>query len=145
MGTPGPSCPSPPTIHGLSTAAVFPDASAEAALAPLAAAHGLNDAEQATRLAVRRWAEEELAPAAAAHWDAATFPHELMPAFRALGIGGGAVYGDASVRRLSTKAVAMIGAELARVDASFATMYLVHTGLAMVRPVTPATTANQLQ
>ena len=133
MGPPGP----PSAIHGLSTATTFPNASAEAALAPLVAAHGLNEAEQATRLVVRRWAEEKLAPAAAAHWEAATFPHELMPSFRALGIGGGAVYGDASVRRLSAKAVAMIGAELSRVDASFATMYLVHTGLAMVRPVTP--------
>ena len=119
-------------IHGLSTSAVFPEPSAEAALAPLMTAQ-LSEEEEATRLAVREWAAAELAPAAAAHWEAATFPHELVDGFRTLGIGGGAVYGDASVRQLSAKAVAMIGAELARVDASFATFYLVHTGLAMVR------------
>jgi acyl-CoA oxidase len=111
----------------LTTAASFPPSALDDAMGAMLT-HALSPAEAEVRLAVRSWASKVLAPVVTEHWEKGTFPFEVMASFGDLGLGGGARWGAG---RLSTMGLAMVAVELARVDASFATFYLVHCGLAM--------------
>jgi len=87
--------------------------------------HELSDEESRTRLAVRRFMDDEVAPSVNEHWESAEFPRHLVPRFAALrlldenGIVGSGV------------AAGLISMELARVDPGWASFFGVHAGLAM--------------
>ena len=79
---------------------------------------------------VRDFAEQEIAPIVEDHWARAEFPHELVPKLAALdivGLGYDRPDRPAASRLLSS----FVSMELARVDASIATFFGVHSGLAM--------------
>ncbi len=79
---------------------------------------------------VRDFAEQEIAPIVEDHWARAEFPHELVPKLAALdivGLGYDRPDRPAASRLLSS----FVSLELARVDASIATFFGVHSGLAM--------------
>ena len=59
----------------------------------------LTDEERAVRDRVRSWVEDEsVVGVMDGHWDAATFPYELLPGLGALGIAGGIVDRDTAAR-----------------------------------------------
>ena len=79
---------------------------------------------------VRDFAEQEIAPIVEDHWARAEFPHDLVPKLAALdivGLGYDRPDRPAASRLLSS----FVSMELARVDASIATFFGVHSGLAM--------------
>ena len=86
--------------------------------------------ERETVLAVREWAERELAPVALDCWADARFPHELVPGFAELSVAG-LNYETEGMPGSSRLLTGFITMELARVDSSFATFFGVHSGLAM--------------
>ncbi|WP_112996610.1 acyl-CoA dehydrogenase family protein [Hyphomicrobiales bacterium] len=73
---------------------------------------------------VRAFMETKVAPIINKYWVADAFPFELIEPLKKLDIGG---IGDA----YSYKLRGMLIMEMCRIDASFATFYGVHTGLAM--------------
>src|SRR5258706_1816056 len=79
---------------------------------------------------VRAFMETKVAPIITKYWVEDAFPFELLPAIKELGIGGVGlkVYGCRGGSSLLAGLVAM---EMARVDASIATFFGVHSGLAM--------------
>ena len=79
---------------------------------------------------VRAFMETKVAPVITKYWVDDAFPFELLPAVKELGIGGLGMkgYGCAGGSLALFGFVAM---EMARVDASFATFFGVHNGLAM--------------
>ena len=79
---------------------------------------------------VRAFMEENVAPIITRYWVEDSFPFELLPAFKQLGIGGVGLqgYGCKGGSQLLAGLVAM---EMARFDASIATFFGVHSGLAM--------------
>src|SRR5215475_955209 len=79
---------------------------------------------------VRAYAETKVQPIINKHWVEDSFPFELLPSFKELNIAGLGMngYGCPGGSRLLGGLVAM---ELARTDASFATFFGVHSGLAM--------------
>lgn len=79
---------------------------------------------------VRGYMEEHVAPIIDKYWADDAFPFELLPSFKALGIGGLGFegYGCAGGSQAQFGFVAM---ELARVDPSICTFFGVHSGLAM--------------
>ncbi|KAF8073233.1 ACX4 [Scenedesmus sp. PABB004] len=109
------------------TAADFPAAAHDA----LALDALLTPEERDVRRRVRAFAESEIAPIITDYWERAEFPFELVPKLSALNIGGGTIKGNGCAG-LSITSAAMATMELARVDASCATFYLVHTFLAML-------------
>ena len=90
----------------------------------------LTDDERATLHAVRKFMKSEVAPVLLENWSRATFPIEIVPGLRDLGIAGLPYrgYGCAGRRFLLDGMIAM---ELARTDCSIATFNGVHAGLAM--------------
>jgi glutaryl-CoA dehydrogenase len=90
----------------------------------------LTDDERATLHAVRKFMTSEVAPVLLENWSRATFPIEIIPGLRDLGIAGLPYrgYGCAGRRFLLDGMIAM---ELARTDCSIATFNGVHAGLAM--------------
>ena len=79
---------------------------------------------------LRAFLQREVAPIANDCWSRTEFPHHVIPGLAELGvIGLGYQEGDnpASSRLLT----GFVGLELSRVDASMATFYGVHSGLAM--------------
>jgi len=90
----------------------------------------LTDDERATLHAVRKFMTSEVAPVLLENWSRATFPIEIVPGLRDLGIAGLPYrgYGCAGRRFLLDGMIAM---ELARTDCSIATFNGVHAGLAM--------------
>jgi glutaryl-CoA dehydrogenase len=90
----------------------------------------LTDEELATLHAVRKFMTADVAPVLLEHWSRATFPLEIVPGLRDLGIAGLPYhgYGCAGRRFLLD---GMIATELARTDCSIATFNGVHAGLAM--------------
>jgi glutaryl-CoA dehydrogenase len=90
----------------------------------------LTDDERATLHAVRKFMNTEVAPVLLEHWSRATFPVEIVPGLRDLGIAGLPYrgHGCAGRRFLLDGMIAM---ELARTDCSIATFNGVHAGLAM--------------
>src|SRR5271167_2222110 len=85
----------------------------------------LNADELATVKRVRAFMEAKVAPVITKYWVEDAFPFELLPAVKELNIGGLALEGR------SQKLVSMVIMEMTRIDASFATFFGVHTGLAM--------------
>ncbi|KAI8474954.1 MAG: acyl-CoA dehydrogenase NM domain-like protein [Monoraphidium minutum] len=87
--------------------------------------------ERGVRDRVRAFAEREVAPVIVDYWERAEFPHELLPKLAALNAGGATMQGY-GCPGLSIMANAMVANELARVDASTATFFLVHNFLALI-------------
>jgi glutaryl-CoA dehydrogenase len=90
----------------------------------------LSPEDNALRLKVRAFMEKEVQPIINDYWERDEFPFELLPKFRALGIGGLPFEGYDCPGK-STTLMGFIMMELARVDASMSTFFGVHTGLAM--------------
>src|ERR1700739_789501 len=90
----------------------------------------LSEAEQQTVLKVRAFMETSVAPVINEFWAKDSFPFDLVPGFRDLQISGAGYdgYGCAGGSNLLACYIAM---EIARIDASFATFFGVHSGLAM--------------
>jgi alkylation response protein AidB-like acyl-CoA dehydrogenase len=86
--------------------------------------------EQAILGRVRGFMEGTVAPIINKYWAEDSFPFELIPAIRDLGIVGVGFEGYGCPGG-STLLDGFIAMELARVDASVATFYGVHSGLAM--------------
>jgi glutaryl-CoA dehydrogenase len=87
-----------------------------------------DDAEVVAR--VRSFMETEVAPIITRYWIRAEFPFELVPKMAALDIAGLAYTGYGFPAK-STTLDGLIALEMARVDASMATFFGVHSGLAM--------------
>jgi glutaryl-CoA dehydrogenase len=79
---------------------------------------------------VRAFMESKVAPIISKYWVDDAFPFELLPAFKELGIGGLGLksYG---CKGGSQKLAGFVAMEMARIDASVATFFGVHSGLAM--------------
>src|SRR6516162_7579172 len=90
----------------------------------------LNADERAILQRVRTFMESKVAPIINKYWVEDAFPFELLPAFKELNIGGLGIqgYGCAGGSQLLVGLVAM---QMARFDASIATFFGVHSGLAM--------------
>jgi glutaryl-CoA dehydrogenase len=88
----------------------------------------LNAEERAVVKRVREFMEREVAPIIEGYWARDKFPFEIVPEMAKLGIGGIGYdgYGCAGGSMLLNGFVSM---ELARIDASIATFWGVHTGL----------------
>jgi glutaryl-CoA dehydrogenase len=90
----------------------------------------LTDAERELLHAVRTFTTADVAPVLLEHWSRATFPFQIVPAMRELGIAGLPYHGfGCGGRRFLLDG--MIAMELARTDCSIATFNGVHGGLAM--------------
>ncbi|XP_022746187.1 acyl-coenzyme A oxidase 4, peroxisomal-like isoform X4 [Durio zibethinus] len=87
--------------------------------------------EQAIRKKVRECMEKEVAPVMAEYWEKAEFPFQVVPKLGALHIAGGTIKGY-GCPGLSLTGSAIAIAEVARVDASISTFFLVHSSLAML-------------
>lgn len=79
---------------------------------------------------VRAFMQTKVAPIITKYWVEDSFPFELIPALRELNIGGVAMKGY-GCRGGSTLLFGLIAMELAKFDASVATFFGVHNGLAM--------------
>jgi glutaryl-CoA dehydrogenase len=79
---------------------------------------------------VRSFMETRVAPIITKYWVEDAFPFELLPGIKELNIGGVAMNGY-GCRGGSTLLFGLIAMEMARVDASIATFFGVHNGLAM--------------
>jgi glutaryl-CoA dehydrogenase len=90
----------------------------------------LSPDEQAVLGRVRSFMEGTVAPVINKYWAEDSFPFELIPAIRDLGIVGVGFEGYGCPGG-STLLDGFIAMEFARVDASVATFYGVHSGLAM--------------
>ena len=86
--------------------------------------------DQAILQRVRAFMETEVAAIINRYWIRAEFPFELIPKLAALDIAGIAYRGYGCAGK-STVLDGMIAVEMARVDASIATFFGVHSGLAM--------------
>jgi len=86
--------------------------------------------ERAVLLSVRAFLQSEVAPHADEWWGQGVFPRHLIPKYAELGIAGLA-YPDCCPEPASNLLNGFIALEMARVDASMATFYGVHAGLAM--------------
>src|SRR5215471_13937515 len=79
---------------------------------------------------VRTFMEANVAPIINKYWVEDAFPFELLPAFKELGLAGVGIEGYGCFGG-SQLLVGLIAMEMARVDASIATFFGVHSGLAM--------------
>jgi alkylation response protein AidB-like acyl-CoA dehydrogenase len=79
---------------------------------------------------IRAFMESKVAPIITKYWAEDAFPFELLPAFKELKIGGLGMQGYGS-RGGSALLFGLAMMEMARVDASIATFFGVHDGLAM--------------
>lgn len=79
---------------------------------------------------VRAFMETKVAPIITKHWVEDTFPFEVLPAMKELNIGGTAMKGY-GCRGGSALLFGLIAMEMAKFDASIATFFGVHNGLAM--------------
>src|SRR3989449_4411992 len=79
---------------------------------------------------VRAFMETKVAPIITKYWVEDAFPFELLPAIKELGIGGVGLKGY-GCRGGSPLLAGLVAMELARVAASIATFFGVHSGLAM--------------
>jgi len=92
--------------------------------------HMLADDERAVLHAVRDFMTAEVDPIVNDHWERGTFPFEIVPGFRSLGIAGLPYQGYGCPGR-SYLLDGMIAMEIARTDCSVATFAAVHGGLSM--------------
>jgi glutaryl-CoA dehydrogenase len=90
----------------------------------------LPDDERATLNRVREFLRTEVAPIANDYWARAEFPTELIKGYAELGIAGRA-YPEESGPKPSSLLSGFLALEMAHTDASLATFFGVHTGLAM--------------
>ncbi|WP_076860683.1 acyl-CoA dehydrogenase family protein [Bradyrhizobium mercantei] len=90
----------------------------------------LSTDEQAILKKVREFMEAKVAPIINKYWVEDAFPFEVLPALKELNIGGLGVDGY-GYKRASDKLHGMLIMEMTKVDASFATFFGVHIGLAM--------------
>src|SRR6202451_2416962 len=90
----------------------------------------LNDVERDILRKVRALMETRVAPVITKYWAEDSFPFELLPDLRDLSIAG-LGYNGYGCSGGSTLLMGFIMMELARVDASIATFFGVHNGLAM--------------
>src|SRR5258708_28033794 len=90
----------------------------------------LSEAEQQTVSKVRAFMETSVAPVINDFWAKDSFPFDLVPGFRDLQIAGAGYegYGCAGGSNLLACYLAM---EISRIDCSFATYIVVHSGLAI--------------
>ena len=90
----------------------------------------LNDAQKAVVQRVRTFMETQVEPIIEQYWAKGEFPFELVPGIRDLHIAGTSIdgYGCPGGGVLLS---CFIATEMARVDASIATFFGVHSGLAM--------------
>src|SRR6266852_6643038 len=79
---------------------------------------------------VRAFMETKVAPIITKYWVEDSFPFELLPAIKELGIGGVGLKGY-GCRGGSPLLAGLVAMEMARCDASIATFFGVHSGLAM--------------
>jgi alkylation response protein AidB-like acyl-CoA dehydrogenase len=79
---------------------------------------------------VRAFMETKVAPIITKYWVEDAFPFELLPAIKELGIGGVGLKGY-GCRGGSSLLAGLVAMEMARFDASIATFFGVHSGLAM--------------
>jgi glutaryl-CoA dehydrogenase len=79
---------------------------------------------------VREFMTSEVAPVVNQHWQRGTFPFEIVPGFRQLGLAG-LPYNGFGCRSGSFLLDGMVAMELARTDPSIATFSGVHGGLSM--------------
>jgi len=79
---------------------------------------------------VRTFMETSVAPIITKYWIEDTFPFELLPELKKLNIGGVAMKGY-GCRGGTALLFGLIAMEMARIDASIATFFGVHNGLAM--------------
>src|SRR5215468_1875864 len=93
-------------------------------------AETLNADELAVLKKVRTFMESKVAPIINKYWVEDAFPLELLPAFKDLGLAGVGIEGYGCFGG-SQLLVGLIAMEMARVDASIATFFGVHSGLAM--------------
>ncbi|MGY2127354.1 acyl-CoA dehydrogenase family protein [Blastococcus sp. SYSU DS0617] len=95
----------------------------------------LSDDEREELAGIREFLQTEIKPRVNEHWEAATFPTDLIPKFAQAGLVGRSYDTEGSPRgsRLFTGFIAL---ETARVDPSMATFLGVHNGLAMGSIVT---------
>src|SRR5215475_11577259 len=93
-------------------------------------AETLNADELAVLKKVRTFMESKVAPIINKYWVEDAFPFELLPAFKELGFAGVGIEGYGCFGG-SQLLVGLIAMEMARVDASIATFFGVHSGLAM--------------
>lgn len=92
--------------------------------------HLLTDEERDLLHAVRKFMATDVTPVLLEHWSRATFPFEVVPGMRRLGLAGLPYHGyGCGGRRFLLDG--MIAMELARTDCSIATFNGVHGGLAM--------------
>src|SRR5467141_738189 len=89
------------------------------------------DAEELALLKqVRGFMESKVAPIINKYWDEDSFPFELLPAIKELGIGGLGMKGY-GCRGGSALLFGLVAMEMSRTDSSIATFFGVHNGLAM--------------
>jgi glutaryl-CoA dehydrogenase len=79
---------------------------------------------------VREFLAKEVAPHADEWWGRAEFPRAMIPRYAQLGIAG-LRYPECAEETVSSLLSGFIALEMGRVDASMATFYGVHSGLAM--------------
>ncbi|MFJ4753802.1 MULTISPECIES: acyl-CoA dehydrogenase family protein [unclassified Streptomyces] len=89
--------------------------------------------ERKTLLRTREFMRDQVAPLVAEHWAEGVFPKELIGRFRDSGLVGLPYegYGDDHAPAASHLLTGMMAMEMSRVDASVATFFGVHNGLAM--------------
>ena len=90
----------------------------------------LTDEERAIRDKVRAFCDRDVIPVINEYWERAEFPFEIIPKLAALGISGTTIQGY-GCPGMSPLATGLVMLELARGDASVATFFGVHSGLAM--------------
>ncbi len=93
-------------------------------------AETLGAEEHALLKQLRAFLDAKVAPIINKYWAEDSFPFELLPAFKELGIGGLGIQGY-GCRGGSALLEGLAAMQLARTDASIATFYGVHNGLAM--------------
>src|SRR6266850_8293979 len=86
--------------------------------------------EQQVLKQVRAFMEAKVAPIITKYWVEDAFPFELLPGIKELGIGGVGLKGY-GCRGGSPLLAGLVAMEMARGDASIATFFGVHSGLAM--------------
>ncbi|CAA9499837.1 MAG: Glutaryl-CoA dehydrogenase [uncultured Rubrobacteraceae bacterium] len=91
----------------------------------------LSDAEMEVRETVRGFVDREVIPSAAAHWDRAEFPFDLLPGLGELGLMGGTFSPEYGCAGWNNVSYGLAIAELARGSGSLATFLHVQSGLAM--------------
>jgi glutaryl-CoA dehydrogenase len=79
---------------------------------------------------VRQFAEAEVLPVVNSYWERDEFPFELIPKFAELNIVGDTMAGYGTMP-MSAVGAGLLTYELSRIDASIATFFGVHVGLAM--------------